>query len=201
MDNVLYILRLTQLLFGVRMVSTFNYFCPVDGNPSLATNVANHFIGNVLTDINTLQVDAVQNFSVYCWCPADIGSSATVYTSGGGTRTTQPEQRLPAYLTAGVRWQLSATQYGPRTALIKRSYTRISGLADADVINGQLAADYITSANDGWITSYLQGFTFGGDVYNAAAHVNETGEAPDWKVAIILDSMNFKLGTQNSRKN
>jgi hypothetical protein len=107
---------------------------------------------------------------------------------------------LPAYLTVSIRWLLDDFQHGAVSPVLKRSFTRLSGLLDADVISGRLNSewsdDYLDDIGDAWALSTL----LSGETFYSCAHVNPTEGANTWRIKGINGVMSARLGTQNSRK-
>lgn len=201
MANDLYITEIHQYAFGVEMVTTINHFSPDEASPFRSDQINEHVCDVVLPAINDLQGAFVSNDKVYTYYASGLPNAFLRYPGGGGSRAAAPSVVEPLFLTASVRWQVDEVeQYGPRLTPVQTGYTRISGLLDEDVVNGQISEDMQTLLISTFAPAWITSISIGPDLFWTAIHVNKTKTATGWKVAKNLGYMYSKLGTQNTRK-
>lgn len=200
-NQVLYISRIRQYAFGVTMLTTINHYKDADASNVRSDEINEHVCTVVLPALNDLQGDFVVNDSVYTYHAGGSGNAYLRYPGGIGGRVTTPQDIEPLFLTATVRWTVSETeQFGPRVTEVRSSYTRISGILDEDVINGQLSTDMQTLLSSTFADAWLAPVVVGPDTFNTVAHVNKTETASGWKVAELDSYMYARLGTQRTRR-
>jgi len=198
--SMLYIATLRQQCLGEDTITTYNLF----GNTAVSTNrseaIANILAADWLTAINAAQGVQVVNVDLYVRNATTSENAFTLALSGGGARAAAGTAQLPAWVTAAVRWELGTTQYGLQDPVIKKSFTRISGLLDADVSEGRLSGSWDNDFGDALVTAWIASVATGGDVYTPSCHVNPTGGANTWRIRPQIDAMGWKLGSQLTRK-
>lgn len=197
--TTLYTAIIRQAAYGVSTATTINYFLPGSIVNFANLTIAEHVRDNLLPEINGLQGDYVSNVDLYVRNSTTAIAPVTLSLVGGGTRTSTASVRQPAYLTAGVRWLTSETQYGPRSTPITRGFTRLSGLLDDDVVNGRISDDYVTNLVATLIPAWTATVTYSGNTFLPCIHVNRLGGS-NWKIAQITGHVDIRLGTQNTRK-
>jgi len=198
--NVLYLMQFRQVWKGIRTSTQWAYFNPLEGDGGSAYQFCLNWQTNILPMINAAQGDYVSNLDVSCWSGAAPYTTYTLALTGGGGRTTTATDRPNMMNVASFRWLVGETQYGLLSPVIKRGYTRISGLLDADFSDGELIDSWPAAYGYDIADAMTQSVTVGGVDYFPAIHVNPAGEADTWRVKQVVDVGNIAFGSQVTRK-
>jgi len=129
-------LTLRQLINGVSIANVFDYIMVDQHDPDAPEEICNAFDTNTLADINAIQIDEVQNTSLYCLNRTDARYSFNKPLTGGGDIVAPdaevPIQTLALYsrLVVGNTHKFSdGSQITART--IKRGGKYFAGLTDS----------------------------------------------------------------------
>lgn len=198
---MLYTVTLNQVYLGVKTSNIFNYYTDSAGSSLVAEGINQHFVTNVLPAINAFQNNAVINATSYCLNATNGLSSNLKILTGGGTNTTTSASALPPFYTLGIRWTPGTEQYGPRSTIVKRGYTRLSGLNENCLTNGTadptILGPLVTNLYNALKINYTGNPPY---TFQWVIHVPQTPETNGWKVAVPIGTAGYKFTTQSSRK-
>lgn len=200
MPGILYLGTIVQEYTGVITSTMCSYFSPESTNNTSQMDVAEHIRDSVVPAINGFQVDGVINREIIVSATDNPGGTVHLALTGNGAITAEDTLYSPPNLTLTVRWLVDTTQFGPRPTNIRYGFTRISGIPETGITNGRVNNAYFESLVTTLRNARTTPVVIGIDEFDPVVHVNPTSSGTNWKVAQILDTNGFKLGTQNTRK-
>lgn len=198
----LYQVQLKQLYYAKEMYTNFYYFDPLTGDDGHASNIASHFEANVLPAINGCQSERVINHSLKVTNVTTSAESYLLGLTGGGSGAVATSNDLPPFLTATVRLAVDLIQFEPTAKIIRYGFLKISGLIDANIINGIAFDSTFASALYAIVTALMAEVEIVDSTYKFVINrrPNVSIVSPVQQIATVIGAAGIKVGTQNSRK-